>query len=787
MEQSAKKSSQKENVFWLIFSLFFAMVSLFFISLEVKNSQALMLPELKRIYIAYFLGLFFLAGFLFYLFGKSLPNTYLLKRLFLIFLPAELILLFGFWNYPYFNTIPFYHFFKIPVNLYPLLVLGYFFCKYAKYQRLADFFNDFREPRENRQTFFAGIVFWFKNQGLIAILILATVLVANFSLGINRLGKFAAVDEPLWTSSKGRIQKFWNNVADGEFYKTMVSDKPGITVALISGIGLTQVNPDLYVDRLLRELPDKVAAVEKFNFAFRFPILVFNLLMLLAIYIFSQKLLGKTAALISFIFIGLSPILLGMSLIVNPDSLIWTFFPLSLLSYFLYLENRTNKYLFWSGIFLGFSILTKYVANILYIFYFLLIFLEYIIHKSHYEKEGLARYFRRAIGDYFVLVFLSFATFFLFLPAAWVDIRRLLEGTILSKAFLPIWPVFLAIIAFVMADIILWKNKLTEKIMRFFSRFSRPLIKIILALFLLFTLGMLLNTYGGMKFYDLESIIASPKSAHYANSFLGMMLANFYSLFFGLTPLAFLAIIGLSVSNLFLKKEPAKNYFWAFYLILFMLIYYTASVWSNVSATLRYQIVLFPLALLLAGIGLNNLIQSETIKKYILKYIPKYILATLLYFVLVLFSAYSLWSIRPFYFSYANAFLPPEYILNLKDMGGGSYEAAQYLNSLPNAEKLTVWTDKRGVCYFFKGSCRNTIGLNKGEANFDYFVVSSGRESRTTKMTLSRFNGGNDLIIRLDKLYAMDNPDFYLKMGSRPDDFVKVIKAEKLLEMDNEN
>ncbi|MBU2028509.1 hypothetical protein KJ761_01295, partial [Patescibacteria group bacterium] len=432
-------------------------------------------------------------------------------------------------------------------------------------------------------------------------------------------------------------------------------------------------------------------------------------------------------------------------------------------------------------------ILTKYVANILYIFYFLLIFLDYFIHKSHYEKEGLARYFRQAIGDYFVLVFLSLFTFFLFLPAAWVDIRRLLEGTILSKAFLPIWPAFAAIIAFILADIVFWKNKITEKIMHFFFRFSRPIIKIIIFLFLFFTLGMLINTYSGMKFYDLESIIASPKSAYTANNFSGMMLANFFSLFFGITPIAFLAIIGLCLFNLFSKKEPAKNYFWTFYLILFILIYYTASVWSNVSATIRYQIVLFPLAFILAGIGVNNLIQSDITKKYILKYIPKYMLTTLLYFILVLSSVYSLWSVRPFYFSYASDLLPPEYILNLKDMGGGSYEAAQYLNSIPDVHNISIWTDKRGVCYFFNGICNSGVGLEKGKKEIDYFVVSSGRESRTTKMTLSRFNGGNDLIIRLDKLYAMENPDFYLKMGGRPGDFVKVIKAEKLLELDNEN
>jgi len=783
MMQPVRGFFQKENFYWLFFSLFFALVSLFFISLGVKSLAPLMFFGLKIIYSAYFFGLLFFLGFLFYLLCQSAGNDYLIKKSLLVFLPTELILLWGFWNSIYFNTIPFYHFFKILANLYPMLVLFYFFFKYENYGRLSDFFHDFRENKEVPEGFFFNRIFsWFKRQGLVAILILTSVLILNFSFGLSRLGSFAAVDEPLWTSDTGRIQKFWNNVADGEFWKTMVSDKPGITVAILSGIGLAQVNPDHYTDFFLQKLPDKTPAVEKFNFAFRFPIFIFNLLMLVVIYIFSRKLFGKTAALISFVFIGLSPLLLGISLIVNPDAIIWTFFSLSLLSHFIYLEKKTKKYLFWSGIFLGFSILTKYVANILYIFYFLLIFLEYIVRKSRYEKEGITHYFRKSLGDYFVLIVLSLFTFYLFLPAAWVDIRRLLEGTILSKAFLPVWPFFIAIIAFILADIIFWKNRLTEKIMRFFSRFGRPMIKVIFAFFLLFTLGMLFNTYSGMKFYDLESIIASPKSSFSANNFLGMMLANFYSLFFGIAPIAFLSIIGLGLFNVFSKKEPDKNYFIAFYLILFILVYYTASIFSHVSATIRYQIIIFPLVFILAGISIHNFVQSDIFNKYILKYIPKYVFLPLIYFIFIFFSAYSLWSVKPFYFSYASSLLPEKYVLNLKDMGDGSFEAAQYLNSLPDARNFSIWTDKRGVCSFFNGNCSSAIGLEKEKVDFDYFVVSAGREARTTKMTLSRFNGGHDSIIRLDKIYEMEDTDFCLRLGGRPNNFVKIIKAEKIIE-----
>ena len=238
--------------------------------------------------------------------------------------------------------------------------------------------------------------------------------------------------------------------------------------------------------------------------------------------------------------------------------------------------------------------------------------------------------------------------------------------------------------------------------------------------------------------------------------------------------MAFLAIIGLCLANLFHKKELDKNYFLSFYLILFILIYYTASVFSDVSATIRYQIIIFPLAFILAGIGIYNFMQINFARKYITQ--------PVIYLAIILFSAYSLWSIKPFYFTYASDFLPKDFVLNLKDMGDGSYEAAQYLNNLPDAKNLYIWTDKRGVCSFFKGNCDSVMGLTKEESNFDYFVVSAGREVRTTKMTLSRFKGGNDLIVRLDKLYEIENPDFYLKMGGRSDNFVKIISSDKIIE-----
>lgn len=762
MSYIKKIFSEKENFFWFLFSLLFATVSLFFISLGIKNLSFLIFFGFKTIYSLYFFGFLLLLCFIFYIFRKPVSIDYLIKRLIIIFLPSELLLLFGFLISTYFNTIPFYHFFKILVNLYIIGTLFYLLFKYQRYEKISDFLNDFKEKDIHKID---------KKQDIIAIFIIFSVIILNISFGIYHLSEFAAVDEPLWTSSNGRIVKFWSNIFDGEFNKTMISDKPGITVALISGIGLTQVNPKNYAN--IDDLPtNKQADIKKFNFAFRFPIFIFSSLMLFIIYIFSKKLFGKNISLLALILIGLSPILIGISTIVNPDSIFWIFFLLSMLSHFIYLKERKNNYLFWSGIFLGLSILTKYVANILYIFYFLLIFLEYSINKSRYENEGLKKYFKKAFGDYFVMIFFSLFIFFAFLPAAWVDITRVLEGTIFSKAFLKIWPIFLAIIFFVMADIFLLKKPITEKISTLIFKFRKLILKMTYLIFILFIMGMIVNIYLGMKFYDLESILASPKSAFLGSGFLEMMFANFYSLAFGIIPLALFAIFFLCVKNIFQKKENSSSIY-SFYIITFILIYYIASVIEGVSATVRYQIVIFPLAFILAAIGIYEFLAYEKINRYFSK--------NFAYFLLLFFSVYSLYLIKPFYFSYASFLLPKQYVLNLKDMGDGSFEAAQYLNSLPNAKNLLVWTDKRGVCTFFIGSCYSQMGLKKEEMPFDYFVVSAGRKSRTSKMTLSRLNGGNDAIIRLDKLYLDEEVDWKLEIGKRPNNFVKIINSKKYL------
>ncbi len=748
---------RKENLILFFISLALTANSLFFIVSKIQKLPYTKVREFSITVFGAYLILSVLAAATIAFFSKKFDFKKIIVKILWVYFTTEIILLYGIDQITCLtkNTLCLMLNNALPIaSVFYFVLLGWLIivCRRKNASAVSEKFKP-----------------WIKKQGRLVFAIILLIFVLNLGFGSYHLAQKAAVDEALWTFD--RIPKFWNNVLDGEWQKTQISDKPGITVALTSGVGLIWANAKEYKKLLWQK--DTVGSrgnVQYMNFALRFPVLLFNALMLFVFYFFLEKLLGKTTAVLSLIFIGFSPILLGISTIINPDALLWIFLPLSLLSYFNYKKNGSNAYLYWSGIFLGLSLLTKYVANILYVFFFLAIFLEYIFDQEKYTNSIIA-YLKKALVDYFTLIFFSLLTFLTLLPAAWVEISRLLQNTLFSQAFQKVWPLFLIIIFLIILDTGLNKGRLVSFLMNFFCRYKKFLAVAISSVFLFSIIIVLINTYSGMKWFDFESILASPKSAYLSTETIGLFLANFYSLIFGILPLALFALIFLAIRKICKKTSIDTEEKTALFLMFFIILYYLASSINNVSATVRYQIIIYPLAFILAAIGIKQLISLEKIKKHI----PVY----LAFGLLIVFSVYSLNFIKPFYLSYASNLLPQKYVLNLKDMGDGSYEAAMYLNSLPEAKNLSVWTDKKGVCTFFVGSqCINNIGLKKDQVPIDYFVISSGRESRTSKMTTFRISEENKDLLRLDKLYTESIPVWKLEIGNRANNYVKIIKAE---------
>jgi 4-amino-4-deoxy-L-arabinose transferase-like glycosyltransferase len=595
--------------------------------------------------------------------------------------------------------------------------------------------------------------------------IILFILGVNLFLGIPRLSTFSAVDEPYWTY--GRISKFWTAVSQQKWKSTDVNDKPGITVAIISGLGLLKYDPMPY--KALRgeiKTDQQLKDMDAINFYFRLPIFLFCTLMLLAFYFFIKKLFGNTIALLSFIFIGLSPIIFGISLIINPDSLLWIFLPLSLLSYLVFQKEGKKSYLFASGIFLGLSLLTKYVANILYIFLFALPFLEYIFLE---KKPELTAYLKKSALNYLIIALVSMATFYVLYPATWTHPDVLLKGTFLSKAFEKTWPIFASLIALIALDVFLLKSKVMNWILSFFSKYKTLLVRIFLAAFLFIIAFVFIDVYSGMKPFNIEAILSSPKGIGAPTifaSYAGAILADTYSLIFGISPLALLGLLAALIFSFKKKADYSGESAVIFSFSVFILLYYFASSVNDVAATVRYQITLYPLAFIISAIGIARL--AGLFKKYI----PE----MLVFIVVLAISAVGVFSVRPFYFTYASSLLPQNYLLNIKDMGDGSYEAAYYLNSLPNPQSISIWSDKGAVCAEFLGRC--DISFNKKDLRgkkYDYFVISMGRMSRSLKIAKS----ANE-IIDFRKLYSSDEYAQKIILGGRADNYVKVVPAEAL-------
>lgn len=596
-------------------------------------------------------------------------------------------------------------------------------------------------------------------------LVIGIVLVSNLWFGLERLGNYSSVDEPYWTY--GRITKFWNGVKAHNWKSTNVNDKPGITVAILSGAGLATIDPMPY--KSLRgdvKTEAELRDINTINFVFRLPIYLFCVLLLPLFYFLLRKLFDETTALVSFTLIGLSPILLGISLIINPDSLLWLFLPLSLLSYLVFQKNNQSRYLYATGMLLGAALLTKYVANILYVFFFFLPFLEYIFST---EKPELISYLKRALRNYAIIVALSMATFFILYPAAWVNPDILLKGTFLSKAFESTWPLFAVILSAITADIFIARGRITTILLDGLSHYRHLIMQATMALVLFGIVFVLVNTTTGMPWLDSNGALASPKGDGTGSRlfiYADRIVADLYSLIFALSPLAFFSLVGAFLLTFQKKWRESYEAKIVLYLTFFILFYYLASTVNNVVATVRYQIALYPLAFIIAGIGLGALLSWERTKKYLS---PPLAIA-----LVILISLMTLLSIKPFYFAYSSPLLPERYFVNLKDMGDGSYEAAAYLNSLPNPESLTVWSDKGAVCAVFKGKC--IIGFSnkriKG-VHFDYVVVSSGRKSRTLKLA-----GSAQGIIDFKKAYATDDTVYAVTIGGRPNNYVKVLRMD---------
>jgi len=603
------------------------------------------------------------------------------------------------------------------------------------------------------------------------IFFLAVAFFVYFFFGLYHLAKFETADERYWMyedPQNGRIHAYWKAISEKKWEGTYINDKPGVSLAYISGSALffkDKPAQNLFTDSSLERIYNP-QETERVHFFFRLPLLIFNgLFCFVLFWLIGKFTRNQWIALWSTIFILLSPILLGISQIVNPDSLLWSFSAGTIFAFFSYLKTRERKFIFLSALFLGFSLLSKYSAVILIPFLLAVILID--IFSEQFRGKNIApSEIRAMLGAYLTMIIGAILVFSLFLPAVFVTPGYLYDAFLGLNGFQCIILVSGVIISGLFLDGVAFENKaffwIAEKVKRL-AGVSPGVFYVSFFLFFIFILcTWAFDTEYGAEFmknisFDLE------KSSIFTHKPLPVrIILEMMPVVFSLTPLTLFALLFI-LGKASIKKIAYEKIF--FSLLFFLLAFYSAVLLQNLLVTIRYSIMLYPLILLLSGMGIWELFSWKRLEK-----INKIWITLGILFI----SFWSLWETKPFYFNYTSDFFPKNRIIT-DAWGYGGYEVAQYLNGLPNAQNLLIWTDYNGYCPFFKGRCimgknNGKFKLRAGEPVPDYFVK--------TRRGAIMYRGMWDTI---DTKYLYENRDtaaWELVINNRAKNYVKVFKYE---------
>jgi len=668
-------------------------------------------------------------------------------------------------------------------------------------------------------------------------LIFAITIFLNF--GLYHLAKFETTDEHFWKYD--RIEKYYNGIKEGfkenNWKKTRLNDKPGVPVALISGITVPfgfqpHQHEDLETENKYlhsknqksegKKLYDTYHTedTEALNFKLRLPGLLFNAFVILALLFWLLLSLTKSPFLTSLgiIAIGTNPILIGISQIINPDAFLWGFSTVALLAFMNYLVHRKKKFLMVAGVATGFSLLSKYTANLLFLFYPIIFILYTYLNEKQTKttlsipwKKSLKQYYKNYAIPFGILTLLAVGVFALFMPEVIQVRKHFLYGTFYSPTLTPIVDLFIknlnlrniiffsptkyhtvlmfpaSIFVFCFITIVL--PFLTLQLTKKFRKATKYLLNGTLLLMISIFIFSFVNAWTNTPFFSLENIKEESRShgelifPSFADNsqplfWYKALTVEAQNLVFSLTPIVVFFVLFLWVRVLQNKIYTKKFLPFIYFVSLAMpLTFFIGALLADIFVNIRYSLMLFPFFSILGAMGAYEMFLLLKEKTVFVKNNTSLIKYAFI-FIFGLLHILAIWGIKPYYFNYHSILLPHKYVVT-DSWGYGAYAASEFLNTLPNATELVIWTDRRSMCQFFVGHCivSNEIYLEKTDV--DYLIFS--RRGMITKKFIPVGNNPHD--ITAERYYEADfikkHTVFEEQIGNRPENFIKIIKVEK--------
>lgn len=464
---------------------------------------------------------------------------------------------------------------------------------------------------------------WFTNLSKTPRFFVWVALAIYFAFGLANIGNYITADEHFWLPNLGeeRIQEYWDAILTADWGDTDINDKPGITLAIIAGTALPFAN-DLIDKQILFDVKDNPVKVfdphvtKKLNTLFHFPLLLFNGLFVSLYLFWIIKVITKNEYIASWSVIAmlLSPVLLGISQITNPDTLFWVFGSASILTFYAYLQERKKTFVWLGALLFGFTLASKYVGVIFFPFFLLMIGISYLYNtKLLDDRSKFSATVKRDIWNYFTVLTGGVALFSFLMPAAIVDPEVLYESTIGFPGMLPFFILCLTLSLALLADAILLKSMVAHKIARTVSYHRKWLERTVFGILLATTVFVLLNWTMNNSFLDLTHIKYYEKTKEAfttENPYLHRYLVQFVPLVFSLVPITLFLLFFVWIQGIFnvLNKQSTQL---VFTLSVFFLVFYIAVIEQGLLVTARYSIILFPLALVLGAVALWHSFQPK--------------------------------------------------------------------------------------------------------------------------------------------------------------------------------
>jgi len=418
---------------------------------------------------------------------------------------------------------------------------------------------------------------------------------------------------------------------------------------------------------------------DKIIFWSRIPMLLLLILLGFFIYRWTKKLYGKIPALFATILFTFSPTFLAHGRYVTTD--VGAAFAFFFASYFFikWIKNPTGKNLFWAGISFGIAQLIKF-SLILLIPYFGILILIWISIKWQ-ENRQFWKIFFKYIGLFLIVLVIGYLLIYpiyMFHTANYPAEKQISDTASIASTF-PLKPA---------GDLVTWMSK--QPILRPYAQYT-------LGLFMVF-----IRATGGNTTYFLGDVTNQGWKSYFpiVYAIKEPLALHIFTI---------IALLVLTVSGTFAawKKifksfsQFLKNNFTEVAMIIFLAIYWGASITSNLNIGIRHILPTFPFVYILISGQIKKLFEKIHNKKL-------FRVCGLGFGILMIWYVFSSISSFPYYLTYFNELVGG-------NKNGHIYVTDSNLDWGQDLKRLTKWVNENNISkiyldYFGGGDYKYYLG-----------------------------------------------------------------------------